>query len=76
LKRFRPAANSAAPTARRACGGGTDLVVTRIRTDQGAEGYCFNSVSGTSPANVANVILEEIAPATIGPMSKSTASVE
>src|SRR5262245_18757302 len=43
-----------------------DVVVTRIRTDQGAEGHCFNAVSGTSPADVANVILAEIAPAIVG----------
>ncbi|HWE18059.1 MAG TPA: mandelate racemase/muconate lactonizing enzyme family protein [Hyphomicrobiaceae bacterium] len=43
-----------------------DVVVTRIRTDAGGEGYCFNAVSGTSPMDVANVILEEIAPAIVG----------
>src|SRR5690606_2754496 len=43
-----------------------DVVVTRLRTTGGLEGYCFNSVSGTHPGEVVRVIEEEIAPALRG----------
>jgi len=43
-----------------------DVVVTRLRTTDGLEGFCFNSVSGTHPGEVVRVIEDEIAPALRG----------
>ena len=43
-----------------------ELVVTRLRTADGVEGVCFNSVSGTNPLDVVKIIEEEIAPALRG----------